>query len=61
MTTTAAFTEHLLGVSPIAVNYGDFLYQYALCKTCPAGTWKAGVGDDPSLCIPCPSLITTRY
>ena len=30
MTTTVSTPTHILGVNPIAVNYGDFLYPYAL-------------------------------
>lgn len=57
---TNNFMDLVTGLSPIGVNYRDYLFPVASCELCPLGTFKrTDAGDDPALCQPCPPMIST--
>lgn len=57
-TSQSNYVDSLTGTSPIAVNYGDFLFPLAACVLCPHGTFKPSPGDDLAMCQPCPQWTT---
>ncbi|DAZ92498.1 TPA: hypothetical protein N0F65_012728 [Lagenidium giganteum] len=56
---TNSFFDLVTGRSPVAVNYGDYLFPLAPCVLCPKGSFKPQPGDSAGLCQPCPYFVAS--